>query len=235
MSIPAPSELKFSGSAPVRSLRTGSWVEVADNEWAKICGKCGGTGYLPGYEFIDAARCWGCETSGFARAGRRTTKQLDAKARADERAAVRKAAKAAAEAEIWLAGEAERQAKADVEAAEKAALAEARRDASHYLDAAEGEKVEASGTVVLAHTYEAMSYNGFGTEAKRIVAVDCGEGVTVKMFTAAAWSFAARKGDEVTIAGTVKSHGEWEGVKETTLTRPRLISSVPAPTKEEEE
>lgn len=24
------------------------------------CGKCGGNGYLPGYEFIDNARCWGC-------------------------------------------------------------------------------------------------------------------------------------------------------------------------------
>jgi hypothetical protein len=27
---------------------------------AAICGKCGGSGYLPGYEAIDGARCWGC-------------------------------------------------------------------------------------------------------------------------------------------------------------------------------
>lgn len=28
------------------------------------CWKCGGTGYLPGYEFSDNARCWGCHTRG---------------------------------------------------------------------------------------------------------------------------------------------------------------------------
>lgn len=27
---------------------------------AIVCWKCGGSGYLPGYEHVDGARCWGC-------------------------------------------------------------------------------------------------------------------------------------------------------------------------------
>ncbi len=29
------------------------------------CPKCGGSGYLPGYEFIDGARCWKCGATGY--------------------------------------------------------------------------------------------------------------------------------------------------------------------------
>lgn len=29
------------------------------------CPKCGGTGYLPGYEHIDSARCWKCGATGY--------------------------------------------------------------------------------------------------------------------------------------------------------------------------
>ena len=29
-----------------------------------VCRKCGGTGYLPGYEYIDGARCWKCGATG---------------------------------------------------------------------------------------------------------------------------------------------------------------------------
>lgn len=31
---------------------------------SNACPKCGGTGYLPGYEFIDGARCWKCGATG---------------------------------------------------------------------------------------------------------------------------------------------------------------------------
>jgi len=30
------------------------------------CPKCAGTGYLPGYEFIDGARCWRCNATGYS-------------------------------------------------------------------------------------------------------------------------------------------------------------------------
>jgi hypothetical protein len=29
------------------------------------CSKCGGSGFLPGYEYIDGARCWKCEATGY--------------------------------------------------------------------------------------------------------------------------------------------------------------------------
>lgn len=31
---------------------------------SNVCRKCGGSGYLPGYEYIDGARCWKCGATG---------------------------------------------------------------------------------------------------------------------------------------------------------------------------
>ena len=50
--------------------------------------------------------------------------------------------------------------------------------------------------------------------------VDCGTAVA-KMTTAAAWAYPLKVGDPVTITGTVKAHTEWNGIKQTVLTRPK--------------
>lgn len=48
------------------SRTPGETVEVAtvDGHPFRPCWKCGGSGYLPGYEFSDNARCWQCQTAG---------------------------------------------------------------------------------------------------------------------------------------------------------------------------
>ena len=45
------------------------YIEKVDKNGSKHwvdenCPKCGGTGYIPGYEFIDGARCWKCNATG---------------------------------------------------------------------------------------------------------------------------------------------------------------------------
>lgn len=35
-------------------------IDLVNGFPVEVCGKCGGRGYLPGYERIDNARCWGC-------------------------------------------------------------------------------------------------------------------------------------------------------------------------------
>src|SRR5664279_3986604 len=35
-------------------------IDLVNGFPVEVCARCGGRGYLPGYEFIDNARCWGC-------------------------------------------------------------------------------------------------------------------------------------------------------------------------------
>lgn len=216
-----------------RHLPTGTWIRIGDDAWRKACRRCHGENGIDQYRHVEHGVCYLCGGYGFASSEKvLTTEALDRKEAADIKRAAQEEAKRAEEAALhakeWAAQEAANLA-AEVAEAHAAALIEnARRDGSRHLDAAEGDKVRVSGTVVLAHTYEAVSYSGWGTDIKRIVAVDLGDGVTVKMFTAAGWAFTVAVGDTVTIAGTVKSHGDYNGVKETTLNRPRLIEHVEA-------
>lgn len=50
----------------------------------------------------------------------------------------------------------------------------------------------------------------------------------VKIVTAAAWAYDVDRGDQVTLAGTVKANNEWRGVRQTVLTRATRIDPVPA-------
>lgn len=209
-----------------RHLPTGTWFRVGEDEWAKGCPRCQGERRISQYAHVEGGLCYLCGGSKFADQAHLSTAALDRKERADVRAAERKAAKQAAEAAAggarWAAEEEVRKA---AEAAEAAALA-AERAATRHLEAEVGERVTVDGTVSAAFTIEVASYSGWGTDRKRIVAVDLGDGVTVKTFSAAGWAFAARKGDVVRLAGTVKSHGEYDGRKETTLARPRMVEVI---------
>jgi hypothetical protein len=48
----------------IEVLGEGYFLREGDNYYRQ-CWKCGGTGYLPGYEFSDNARCWHCGTRGW--------------------------------------------------------------------------------------------------------------------------------------------------------------------------
>lgn len=87
-----------------------------------------------------------------------------------------------------------------------------------------GQKLTVTGTVTVCSTVE----NNFGyhtTYSMLIVIVD---GPTVaKMFTAAAWALDVEQGDTITVTGTVKAHEEYQGDKQTVLSRPKLVAVAP--------
>lgn len=49
--------------------------------------------------------------------------------------------------------------------------------------------------------------------------------VAVKMFSSAAWVFDVAEGDGVIVAGMVKDHEMYNGMRQTVLKRPKLVSS----------
>lgn len=215
----------------VRHLPTGAWILVSDDQWQKLCPRCGGEGGFSYYRFIYAGICYKCDGTKIDPTVKpRSTVELDKKEAADLKRAAQREAKQKAEAELRAAEFNKARQKKEAEEAANAASEKARKDAeiaaSRHLDAEVGEKVQITGTVAKAITYEAASYSGWGTDLKRIIAVSAGDGVTVKMFTQAGWAFSVGEGDEVTIAGTVKEHGEWEGVRETTIVRPQLKEHI---------
>lgn len=80
-----------------------------DRVYRELCDACDGTGYRPGYQFIDSGRCWPCNYSGLHGKGR-TKEEMDRLFRtratrlANQRRKVEElAAKARAEHEVWFA------------------------------------------------------------------------------------------------------------------------------------
>jgi hypothetical protein len=77
------------------------------------------------------------------------------------------------------------------------------------------EKLTVTGTVATLKPVETT----YGTSM--LVIVEAGSTVA-KMFTTAAWAWDVKQGQEITLAGTVKAHEEYQGVKQTVLARPKL-------------
>lgn len=98
---------------------------------------------------------------------------------------------------------------------EERARAKAEREAANaaitYLGT-EGEKVTVTGVVTRAQ----IVHSTYGSS--RMFVIDCGAHV-IKTFTTAKWSEDVDEKDTVTVTGTVKRHEEYEGVKQTVLTR----------------
>lgn len=86
-----------------------------------------------------------------------------------------------------------------------------------------GQKITLTGTVRTA-----ILVNGFTHRSPDnvMLIVDCGTAVA-KMVTAAAWAYPVEVGDQLTVTGTVKAHTEWNGTKQTVLTRPKRHDPVP--------
>lgn len=81
---------------------------------------------------------------------------------------------------------------------------------------AEGEKVQISGTVALTLWTQ-------GDFPSYLVKIETPVGA-VKCFTTAAAMTELGEGDQVTLVATVKRHDVYQGRKETTLTRPKLVA-----------
>lgn len=103
------------------------------------------------------------------------------------------------------------------------AEAEAKVAASRHYGA-KGEKVTAAtGTVVVRATYDATY--GYQTRTGMLLVIEgTGEyaGVTFKVSGTGKTLWDAARGDEVEVSGTIKDHGEYEGVAQTILTRAKI-------------
>lgn len=93
-----------------------------------------------------------------------------------------------------------------------------KRAAAEYTGAL-GEKVTVTGTVTRLVPIE----GDYGTSM--LVVVEGGSTIA-KMFTSAAWAWDVEQGDEVTLTGTVKAHEEYQGAKQTVLTRPKCTANA---------
>ncbi len=99
---------------------------------------------------------------------------------------------------------------------ECAARAKAEAEVPSAWLGAVGEKIEVEGTVTRVTACSTM----YGTTNLVVVLT---EGGVVKMFTAAAWSDGVEVGSLVRLVGTVKEHGEYNGRRETTMTRVKAL------------
>ena len=112
---------------------------------------------------------------------------------------------------------AERQAERDAEQAKLDAI-KAEQAKLHHVEAEIGEQVTLTGIVTMATSFD----TAYGRQMVVVVKTD--DHQVAKMFTTASWAWGVDFDDVITIAGTVKEHGEYQGIPQTTLTRPKLVA-----------
>jgi hypothetical protein len=202
----------------------------------EVCGKCGGDGlYHAPSGFViqnpyghrgDTIKgcfdCWGV--------GHRFVKvsSVRARIRRDVKAALQRDADATAHA----AAAEQRTAEEFAAAWDEAHTEQARRAALNNTPAGEpGDKLTGLvGTVEVATSIEVAGFRGYGTDSKRLVVVKLDNGQVLKTFGTGATLYDARRGDRVTISGTVKDLDDYRGQTQTVLTRTKLRVDVAAPT-----
>lgn len=176
-----------------------SWVDNG------VCFKCGGAGqvrskwkeYTPEYEAKLEAR-------------------MKAKREKWEAEHAEEIAKAEAER---LAQEAERKAKEEAERikAEEEAKAEAERKAKSQHIGAVGDKIETEVTLERRAWFEVPSFGGWGTETKYIFTFRDDQGNALIWKTTKGLVY--ERGERLNLKGTIKEHSEYDGEKQTVLTR----------------
>ena len=189
------------------------------------CPRCGGTGIYVWWTSQGEARgtcflCLGART--VLRSNAVQTLRRDAKieavwreygdairAESAAQAAEVAAAQAAAEfAEHWDAAHAE----------------QARRTAMVTGFVADiGEKVDVTGAVTVATSFDVPSYRGYGPDdRKALVVVTLDDGHVVKATGTGRSLFDIERGTRVRIRGTVKDHDNYRGQDQTVLTRAKI-------------
>lgn len=87
-----------------------------------------------------------------------------------------------------------------------------------------GDKIDATGVVTTATSFEVPAFNRDGTDLKALVAVTLDDGRVVKAVgTGRTLYRGGHTGDRVRVTGTVKAHGSYRGQDQTILTRTKLV------------
>lgn len=205
------------GYEVIHTYKNGN-IKVAHRE---PCMKCNGKGQISYYAHIFAGVCYDCGGSGVV-----TIKELmktpenEAKDRAKAEA---KAAKLAAERER------KEQERRDEDARREAELAEKRAISQHV--GAVGDKIQITAILVYTARWEQPSFSGYGTVAqhRHIFKDDAGNVYTWKTTNSVYTTqgdndyMVASQGDRVTLKGVIKAHSEYQGEKQTELTRCKAV------------
>lgn len=185
-----------------------------DGGYIPACDRCGGLGRYAYNSLTGDTHCYKCTGRGYNTDKRFTRDEALARTARLEKARARREAKAQAEwqAELENTREARK-----AEAAEIAAY-QAELATWTHLDVNVGDAVTVTGTV------EALVDVQGNYGDSRLVVIETPEKQSVNMFTTAIWAYNVERGQSVTIKGTVKGKGEYNGKAQTTLTRPSLQS-----------
>lgn len=182
------------------------------------CDRCGGDGVYKWGAMINgrpqyAGTCFKCGGDGkvFGKWIERTA-EYEAKL-AEKREAKWAAQQAKYEAERKAREEAEAKAKAEREA--KIAAEKAKSD---YIGT-EGEKINVEAEYVATAEFEVPSFGGYGTQTMRVHIFKIGDSKLVWKTTC---TLNLERGSKVALKATIKEHREYNGEKQTVLTRAKV-------------
>lgn len=188
-----------------------------------VVGVCNGQ-FVPSH--IDNGVCWKCHGAGKVAAIEKEytpehlAKLEKARARREAKRAAENAAHEAETAARIEKIEAEERAR-EAEAAAERARIEAEKARSHYVGEI-GDKIEIAATVKRSFSYEKRGFYDWQTIITHIYEFVDRDGNVFIWFTSACID--AKEGDAVILKGTVKKHSEYDGTKQTVLTRCKIAA-----------
>ena len=193
------------------AIQTDGHGHIIGSTYSGTCFKCGGAGWV--WETVKE----------YTPEYRAKLDVANEKRRAKQRAKY-EAERAKWEEERRRAAEERRKAEEERRKAE-----EARKAISQYIGNV-GERVTVTVTLEKKVAFEVPSYSGYGTDTKRIyIFVDESGNKIVWKTSGILWKDpddwnkgAIQEGDSVSIKGTVKKHGEYNGEKQTELQRVKI-------------
>lgn len=194
----------------IKTDRNGTrYYDVTD-----VCPRCGGRGdYIRHYNYGVCFLCGGSGVKHYT--VKEYTPEHEAKLEAQR---VKRAEK---RAEAWAQRNAKREASEAARRAEEAA----HKAVSQYVGEV-GTRVKVAVKVEHIASYEVPAFNGFGTTTKTVYVFSDAAGNKLVWHTTSRLKAVVdgqcvpvETGAEVTIAGTVKRHGEYKGEKQTELQR----------------
>lgn len=188
------------------------------------CSRCGGTGIFVWWTSVGEARgtcflCFGAGTVDHSRAVSTLRREVKVDAIWREHGDQLRAETAAKQAEEDARAAAANYARDWDEAHAE----QARRDAMVVGFAGDiGDKIDGTGVVDVATTFETESYSGYGTDLKALVVVTLDDGHVVKAIGTGRTLYGVERGSRVRITGTVKRHATYNGQDQTVLTRTKI-------------
>ena len=188
------------------------------------CDRCGGAGGADQWKYT-GWNCYKCGGSGKVW-GKYKIYTPEYEAKLEARRKARREAYEREHAEEIAQREAERKAKEEAErlAREAEERAEAERKAKSQYIGAEGDKIDISVTLERRAWFEIPSFRGFGTETKYIYTFRDDQENAIVWKTSKGLIY--ETGEKLNLKGTIKELSEYDGEKQTVLTRCKITDGA---------